>query len=401
MKDTQVVILGAGYAGILAALRLSHKTNDVNVSITLVNAGDTFIERTRQHQVSAGQRVPAPKIKHMLRGTGVQFVQGTAKALQPDENKIEIETREGRRSLHYDQLVYALGSHFDRTHIAGAQNAFTLDAGDAIKLRDALPKIAGQHGRVLVTGGGLTGIEAATEIAESHPQLHVELVTSGALGEAMSPAGAAHLRNVFNRLKITIIEHTRIARIDEHQVVSVDGMAFPFDVCVNTTGFVAPALAREAGLAVNTIGQIVIDGYMRSVSHPNVYAAGDSAAFEDDAQMPLRMACATAMPMAAHAADNIAAWLHDRVQQPFQFGYALRCISLGRHDALVQFVDPLDQPVDRIITGKAGGAFKEMILRATVFLLKSPKRAALYRRPHSRTAHVPAPASGLSFNPQS
>ena len=57
MNNTHVVILGAGYAGLLAALRLSHKTKDVNVSITLVNAGDTFIERTRQHQVSTGQRV--------------------------------------------------------------------------------------------------------------------------------------------------------------------------------------------------------------------------------------------------------------------------------------------------------------------------------------------------------
>jgi NADH dehydrogenase FAD-containing subunit len=400
MNNTQVVILGAGYAGLLAALRLSHKTNDANVSITLVNAGDTFIERTRQHQVSAGQRVQAHKIEHMLRGTGAQFVQGMAMALQPNENTIEIATREGRRTLRYDQLIYALGSRFDRARISGAQHAYTLDAGDAMKLREALPNAADKHSRVLVIGGGLTSIEAATEIAESHPQLHVELVTRGAFGEAMSPAGAAHLRKVFHRLNITITEHMSIARLDEHQAVSSDGLEFLFDVCVNTTGFIAPALAREAGLAVNALGQIVIDGFMRSVSQPNVYAAGDAAAFEEEAQMPLRMACATAMPMAAHAADNLAALLHGQTQQPFQFGYALRCISLGRHDALVQFVDADDRPVDRIITGKAGVAFKEMILRATVFFLKSPKRAALYRGPNSRTAQVPARAGSLSFNPQ-
>lgn len=401
MKNTQVIILGAGYAGLLAALRLSHKTSDVNASITLVNAGDAFIERTRQHQVSAGQRVTAHKIEHMLRGTNVQFVQGLAKSLRPDENTIEIETREGRRVLRYDHLIYALGSHFDRTRIAGAQYAYTLDAGDALKLREALPQIAAKQGRVLVIGGGLTGIEAATEMAESHPQLQVSLVTQGAFGDAMSPAGASHLRKVFHRLNIAITEHTRILRIDEQQAVSIDGMTFPFDLCVNTSGFVAPALAREAGFAVNALGQMEIDAFMRSVSHPNVYAAGDAAVFEDSADMPLRMACATAMPMAAHVADNLAALLHNRPHQPFGFGYALRCISLGRREALVQFVDADDRPVDRIITGKAGGAFKEMILRATVFFLKSPKRAALYRGPRSRTAPVPAPASDLSFNPQS
>jgi NADH dehydrogenase FAD-containing subunit len=400
MNKTQVVILGAGYAGMLAALRLSHKTKDANVSITLVNAGDTFVERTRQHQVSAGQRVPAHKITHLLRGTHVQFVQGMAMALRPNENTIDIETCEGRRALRYDQLVYALGSHFDRACIAGAQNAFTLDAGDALKLRGALPQVAAKQGRVLVIGGGLTGIEAATEIAESHPQLHVELATRGALGEAMSPAGTAHLRHVFNRLNITVAAHASIVRIDKHQAVAADGQMFAFDVCVNTSGFVAPALARKAGFAVNESGQVVIDALMRSVSHTNVYAAGDAAAFEDVAQMPLRMACATAMPMAAHVADNLAAWLHGRPQKPFQFGYALRCISLGRRDALVQFVDTNDNAVDRIITGKAGVAVKEIILRGTVFIIQSPRRAAWYPISNSRTARSPAPASGLSFNPQ-
>ena len=95
------------------------KTKDVNVSITLVNAGDTFIERTRQHQVSTGQRVLADKITHMLRGTGVQFVQGLAMAQRPNENMIEIETHDGRRALRYDQLIYALGSHFDRAPSPG------------------------------------------------------------------------------------------------------------------------------------------------------------------------------------------------------------------------------------------------------------------------------------------
>lgn len=398
MNNTQVVILGAGYAGMLAALRLSHKTKGENVSITLVNAGENFIERTRQHQVSAGQRVPAQSITHLLRGSGVQFVLGRVMALRPDENCVEMETREGRRNLRYDQLIYALGSHFDRSRIPGAQHALTLDAGDALKLRERLPQVVASSGCVLVIGGGLTGIETATEIAESHPQLHVALVTRGAFGAAMSPAGAAHLRKIFQHLGITVIEQASITRIEAHQAIASDGRALPFDVCVNTTGFVAPALAREAGFVVNASGQILIDGFMRSVSHPNVHVAGDTAAFEEDAAMPLRMACATAMPMAAHVGDNLAALLHNQPQRPFQFGYAVRCLSLGRRDALVQFVDADDRPIDRIITGRAGVTIKEMILRGTVFFVQSPHRAALYGGLKSRTAR--ASASGLSFNLQ-
>ena len=178
-----------------------------------------------------------------------------------------------------------------------------------MKLREALPRVAEKHGRVLVIGGGLTGIEAATEIAESHPQLHVELVTRGAFGEAMSPAGTTHLRKVFNRLNITIIEHASISRIDEHQALSSNGLEFPFDVCVNTTGFVAPALAREAGFAVNALGQIIIDALMNPFVYPNVYGPAMRLPSRDKRDT-LRIACATAMPMAAHVADNIATMLH-------------------------------------------------------------------------------------------
>ena len=50
-----VVVLGAGYAGLMAAMRLARKT-DAAVAITLINAGDVFHERVRNHQLAAGHK---------------------------------------------------------------------------------------------------------------------------------------------------------------------------------------------------------------------------------------------------------------------------------------------------------------------------------------------------------
>src|SRR5207248_10825007 len=111
--------------------------------------------------------------------------------------------------------------------------------------------------------------------------------------------GRAYLHKTFNRLGITLREKITVKQIAANAAVTQDGSMLPFDLCLWTAGFSIPLLARQSGIRVNACGQVLIDGELRSVSHPNIYAVGDAAAFET----PLRLACATAMPMGAHAAD--------------------------------------------------------------------------------------------------
>ena len=388
MNEQHIVILGAGFAGMMAALRLSRRLPKDAATITLVNATGDFVERTRLHQFAAGQHPKTRQITEMLRGTRVKFVQGRAMAIQPNHKQLALETASGMQSLGYDTLIYALGSRTDRERIVGLSNATTLDAADVLRLADALPTIAAKHGRVLVIGGGLTGIEAATEIAERYPAAQVALATRGTLGNDLSAPGAAHVRKVCDRLHIRVHDGAAIARIESDCAITAAGERVPFDVCINCAGFVAPALAREAGLAVNHAGQLVVDAMLRSTSHPEIYGMGDAAAFEEDAQMPLRMACATAIPMAAHAADNLVAQLTGGAPSPFAFGYVIRCISLGRHEGLVQFVDACDVPQPRVVTGGRAVWIKEMILRYVTSSLDAENRFGLYRTPRTTVAQT-------------
>lgn len=401
--NKRIVILGAGFAGMMAALRLSRKLSKHDAEITLVNATDAFVERTRLHQFAAGQRPKTRSIPHMLRGARVQFVQGHATRIQPDQKQLAVETVAGAQTIGYDYLIYALGSRTDRERIPGLTRAYTLDAADAMRLADALPAVATRRGRVLVIGGGLTGIEAATEIAESFPSIQVALATRGALGDDLSASGGAHVRKVFDRLHIAVHDGAAITRVEADAAITASGERIPFDACINCAGFATPGLAREAGLAVNRAGQLLIDAFMRSTSHPEIYGAGDAAAFADEVRMPLRMACATALPMAVHAADNLAARLTGQGQRPFAFGYLIRCISLGRKDALVQTVDARDVPQPRVITGKAAVAIKEGILRSVTTALDMEKRFSLYRVPRvpgmivaQTSARQPSPAVSLT-----
>ena len=367
-STSQIVILGAGYAGMAAALRLAHKARRHPVQITLVNGSAAFVERIRLHQAAAAERVKQRPIQKLLAGTGVRFVQGWVTSLAPAAQQVIVRTADGEETLRYDTLLYTLGSRTDKDSVPGVR-AYALavgDASDGERLQQRLRELAeaGYRDEVIVVGGGLTGIETATEIAERYPSLPVRLVTAGRLGYGLSERGRAYIRRTFERLGIAIQEQTGVERVTDGAVVTASGQTIPCCLCIWAGSFQALPLAREAGLATNSRGQILIDANMRSVTSAAIYAAGDSAAFVPAVGLSMRMACATAVPMAAHAADNLAALLGGEPQQPFRFGYVVQCISLGRRDGLIQRVQADDSPVERIWTGRPAAWFKEFICRS-------------------------------------
>src|SRR5262249_34155967 len=146
---------------------------------------------------------------------------------------------------------------------------------------------------VLIAGGGLTGIEAATEIAEARTDLVVALAVRSELGDWLGEKARTHLRKTFTRLGITVHEHTDITPVESDGVVTATGARIAADTTVWTAGFAVHPIAAATTLAVAADGRIEVDGTMRSVSHPDVYAVGDAALAEGAGGRPLRMSCAS------------------------------------------------------------------------------------------------------------
>jgi NADH dehydrogenase FAD-containing subunit len=387
IKNTHIVILGAGYAGILASLRLANQTRRTPVDITLINAASDFVERIRLHQVIVGQSLKQHPIPQILKGTGVRFIQAKVTDIAPDAHRLTLQAADGgEQTVSYDTLVYALGSRTNTALITGAaQHTVTLDA--ALGWSAELKAVAERGGQVVVIGGGLTGLEGASEIAEAYPKANIHLITRGRLGSDLNSAGETYLRKTLNQLRITVHENSAIRAIEAGRVIFSEGESLPFDLCVTAVGFTAPTLARQAGLAVNSNHQVIVDSTFRSVSHPDIFAIGDCATFEADAELSLRMGCAVAMPMAYHAANVLAAMLKGEAPEPFAFGFLVRMMSLGRRRGLVQFVDAYDQPTSRVLTGRAGAMFKETICRGTVIALYLERRIpGLYMWSRARKA---------------
>ncbi|WP_367136291.1 NAD(P)/FAD-dependent oxidoreductase [Saccharothrix sp. HUAS TT1] len=358
-----VVVIGAGYAGLVAAKVAARSTG---AGVTLVNARDRFVERVRLHQLAAGQPLRDLPLADLVRGAGVELVVDRV-------TDIDLRAREVRLTggaLAYDRLVYALGSHADLDAVPGAaEHAHAVSTQeDAEKLARAL-----RHARaVVVMGGGLTGIEAAAELAESRPDLDVRLVTAGGFGADLSAKGRAHLHRVFDRLGVGVRDHAEVTEVRADGLVLAGGEHVAADAVVWTAGFRVPDLAARAGLAVDDRGRVLVDHTLTSVSHPEVLAVGDAAAITRPDGLELRMACATGLPTAQRAARGLAKRLAGGEPGPIGFRYRVRCISLGRRDGLIQFVDADDRPRERVLTGRAAARVKELVVRGTVLIERHP-----------------------------
>ncbi|GAA2925685.1 MULTISPECIES: NAD(P)/FAD-dependent oxidoreductase [Streptomyces] len=384
----RIVVLGAGYTGAIAAGRLARRLHREDVAITLVNAEPDFVERVRMHQLAAGQDLRPRPFSEMFAGTGVELKLAKVTGVDVDRRTVAVVDANGpgepeTEELEYDTLVYALGSGWNDQGVPGVAEHAHQIAGrpGALRLRERLARLdAGES--VVVVGGGLTGLEAATEIAEARPDLDVALVARGELGDWLSPKGRRHLRKVFGKLGITVHENSSVTGVAADRVTIADGETIPAAATVWTTGFAVHPIARATALDVDDTGQILVDGTMRSVSHPDVYAIGDAALAMGPGGKPLRMSCASGTPMAWQASDAIAARLTGGKLPEAPLRYFNQCISLGRREGLIQYVTADDRAVRAALTGRFAAVYKELVCKGAAWGVANPMLGLPSRRRH-------------------
>ncbi|MGY1977192.1 NAD(P)/FAD-dependent oxidoreductase [Nocardia gipuzkoensis] len=353
----RIVVLGAGYAGLAAARRLARTARDAR--ITVVDAHPSFVERVRLHQQASGQRIPAWDLRELLERNGIEFVNARATDIDTAGKRVVLDAAQ---AVDYDTLIYALGSIADVESVPGvAAHAHSVATQEDV---NSLPVPGGP---VAVVGAGATGIELAAELAESHPGTRVLLLGSEEPGAWLSARAQAHIRRTLERLGVEIRSGVKVIEVSPDGPRLADGSLVEAATTVWTTGFRVPDLAARSGLAVDSDGRVLTDATLRSVSHPDIYAAGDAAVIGGPGGRDLRMACATALPTGKHAADAVVARMRGREPEEFEFRYVLHCLSLGRRDGVVQAVHADDAPARTVLTGRTAAWVKERIVRGAAW----------------------------------
>lgn len=372
MSDTPhtLVVLGGGYAGVICANRVRSSLSAdeaARTRVVLVNPSSSFYERIRLHELAAGSRESAARPLTELLHPEVEVLVGTALNIDPVEHVVEVDTPRGRLPLAYDTLLYAVGSGSSAGRTPGAlEHAFAIAEPDSAR-EAAVALSAGEPDkRVVVVGGGFTGVETASEIAERHPRAEVVLLTAGPVVAPMRASARRSIARRLRRLGVTVQEGAQVDSVAADALLLADGTRVPFDVCLWTASFSIPRLAQVSGLAVDELGRLRVDEHLRSIDAPDILGAGDAVRLPDSIGAHLRMGCAVALPLGGAAARTIlAAWRGEQLPVA-SVGFAVQCISIGRRDGYIQVVSADDSPRAFHLSGRIGAAVKEMICRMTV-----------------------------------
>ncbi|MHA5050767.1 NAD(P)/FAD-dependent oxidoreductase [Streptomyces sp. SD15] len=356
-ENTDVVVIGGGYAGVMAANRLTQRDD---VTVTLINPRPSFVERIRLHQLVGGSHDAVVDYRKVLT-EGVRLVVDTVTRIDTSERSVRLATG---GTVGYDYLIYAVGSGSADPRVPGAAEFAYPIAGleEAERLRpvvDAAPASAA----VTVVGAGPTGIETAAELAEEGRT--VTLVCGEVLGPYLHPRGRRSVAKRLARLGVTVLEgpDTKVTAVARDAVRLSDGRELPSQVTIWTAGFGVPDLAARSGLSTDALGRLLTDETLTSVDDVRIVAAGDSAAPSD---LPLRMSCQAAMPLGARAADTVLSRIAGEQPSPLNQVFAGQCISLGRRAGIFQFAHRYDVALWLHIDGRPGARLKEFVCRSIV-----------------------------------
>ncbi len=231
----------------------------------------------------------------LARFAGARLYHGEVDGIDPDERTVLVP---GRPPVHYDLLSINTGSRPRTIDVPGAlEHALPVKPIDRwLQDWQALQqRVLNSQGdfRLLVVGGGAGGVELALstqhrlqgllrEQGDDVARLHYALLTDG---PEILPTHNAGVRRRFSRV---LAERGIVVQLDSRVVaVEPDGVRVasagfrPADAVLWVTYAAAPEWPRKSGLGVDDEGFIVVDRELRSVSHPDIFVAGDVAAMPD------------------------------------------------------------------------------------------------------------------------
>lgn len=371
-----VVILGTGYAGLIAALRLGRQKWGLRVA--LVNPRAQFLERVRlQESILAPVAPRIASISAFFAGTNVEFICGSVTSLDADQRRIRITTDTNEREIIFEEAIVALGSHVDVDNVPGvAEHAYRLDPGDgprsAAALRSRLHQNVDRPMRVIAVGGGPLATEVAGEIKTTWPGAEVTMVSrrcgdfSGALVEKA-------VRAELGRLGVRLLDGESVSEVRSTEVITKTGRSIPCDICVWSGGMRASPIARSAGLARDPQDRIWVDPNLRSISHAHILAVGDAAHPIAPTGAPYRLSALAAGASGAHAANAILARRANLPLEPFSFSTLAQAVSIGRL-GVFYLLDRDDRQIGYIIKGRTARRLRDFFLLLVIYGFKLERR---------------------------
>lgn len=385
----QILILGAGFAGMWAALsaaRLTDLHDRHDIEITVLSPQAELRVRPRFYE-SEVENYAAPLLP-LFAVTGVKFIAGVASEIDSASQQVWYHNEQDQlTAVRYDRLIMATGSHIAHNLPGAQQHAFDVDQMEsAARLERHLATLAEQpdsaaRNTVIVCGGGFTGIEVATEMPS---RLRAILGDSAAIRVIVvdrSPvAGGRYseqLRDVISQASLELgVEwrlNSEIKAIDESGLTLKNGEHIASSTVILTVGVQASPLTRQIPGERDPQGRLHVDQHLKVIGQNAVYATGDVAfASTDDQGNHALMTCQHAIMLGRFVGHNVAADLIGIEPLPYRQVNYVTCLDLGTWGAV--YSEGWDQVVK--FTKEEGKKIKVSITNELIYPPQAERETA-------------------------
>jgi NADH:ubiquinone reductase (H+-translocating) len=370
-RNARILIVGGGYVGMYAALRLQRRLAANEASVTVIDPQANMTYQPFLPEAAAGSIEPrhvVVPLRKTLRHCHV--LTGRVTAISRERREVTVEAAAGHVSqLGYDVLVVAPGSVARTLPIPGLAEcgiAFKTVA-EAIYLRnhvlsrmdDAASTLDSELRRRLLTflvvGGGYAGVEALAELADMsrHASRYYENIDASDLRwvlveaagrimpEVSAPMGEYTVKQLLNA-GIEVFLDTRVKSMENGHVVLDDGTEFDTDTVVWTAGVKPNPMLANTDLPRDERGRVICSAELQVQGSPEVFSAGDCASVPDltkidqDPTAKTSPSAQHAVRQAARLADNLVAYLRGKPLKSYQHAYAGSVASLGLYKGVAE-----------------------------------------------------------------
>lgn len=388
LEKPRIVVLGAGYGGMMTTTRLMKKLGKNDAHITLVNKHNYHYQTTWLHEVAAGtihQDRARMLISEVVDPKRVNLVYDTVVEIKKDENRVVLEKDE----LEYDYLVIGLGFESATFGIKGLkENAFSIRSintcrqiRDHIEYQFARYHNEGDRGELLtiiIGGAGFTGIEFAGEIAFRIPELckeyDIDRKKINLLNIEAAPTVlpgfdvelVEYAMNVLESRGVEFLTDTKIQECTEDSIILGTGEEIKAGTIVWTGGVQGSPVLAASGFETQR-GKIKVTKEMRAEGFDNIFVVGDCAlVINPKNERPYPPTAQISIQEAALIADNLKALIQNRPLEAFVFKNKGTVASLGGNEAMGMVFR------GHTMYGASAAAMKKLIDDRYLFILGGP-----------------------------
>jgi len=370
-RKTQIVVVGGGAGGLELVRRLGAKYGRARHDIILVEKNRTHVWKPLLHEVAAGSldaNLDEVGYRSHCHRWGYRYFLGALDGVDRDNRQVLVaplldedgSELIGRHAIRFDYLVLAIGSVSNDFGTPGvAEHCMCLDdRAGADRFRNRLldhclrvsramsgDPACDAHVRIVIVGGGATGVELAAELYNAagalryyglevfdESRLQITLVEAGerilpALPERLATAA----RDELEALGVRVVSGVRVTAAESHAIVTASGERIEGDLLVWAAGVKAPPVLAKLDLETSRNGQLIVRETLQTTRDARIFAIGDCCSYTPagtDRPVPPRAQAAHQMARAVFG--NLVRDMAARPMKPFVYRDHGSLVSLSR-----------------------------------------------------------------------